>query len=86
MYKNWDDNKTPSSADTANRSTKKTGPAERGRGLSGTQRRPLSKHVTRANAKRSSVRSAVERVRSSQQHRIWLFFRTIDIARPDQGW
>ena len=45
------------------------------------QRRPMPVHVTRANAKRSAVRSAVEHVFAGQKHRMRMFIRTIGIAR-----
>lgn len=44
------------------------------------RRRPLPKHIARANAKRSAVRSAVEHVFAGQKHRMGLPIRTIPIA------
>lgn len=44
-------------------------------------RRPMPEHMAWANAKRSAVRSAVERVFAGQKHRMRLFVRTIGIGR-----
>lgn len=73
-------------ADTAYRSKKNEAFLERGMFKSNIHqrrmpRRPLPEHITRANAKRSAVRSAVEHVFAGQKHRMKLFIRTIGIAR-----
>ena len=44
-------------------------------------RRPMPERIARANAKRSTVRSAVEHVLAGQKHRMGLVVRTIGIAR-----
>lgn len=44
-------------------------------------RRPMPERIARANAKRSAVRSAVERVFAGQKHRMRLIVRTIGIVR-----
>lgn len=41
----------------------------------------MLERIARANAKRSTVRSAVEHVFAGQKHRMSLFIRTIGIAR-----
>ena len=43
--------------------------------------KPLPAHHAKANAARSSVRSAVEHVFAGQKHRMKLFIRTVGIAR-----
>lgn len=45
------------------------------------QGKPMPKNVARANARKSTVRSAVEHVFAEQKHRRGLFVRTIGIAR-----
>jgi IS5 family transposase len=44
-------------------------------------RRPMPERIARANARRSSVRSAVEHVFAGQKHRMGLVIRTIGLTR-----
>lgn len=43
----------------------------------------MPKHIARANAKKSSIRAAVEHVFAHQKNRFGLFIRTIGLARAE---
>ena len=45
--------------------------------------KPMPRHVARANAKKSSIRAAVEHVFAQQKNRFGLFIRTIGLARAE---
>jgi transposase, IS5 family len=45
--------------------------------------KPMPKHIARANAKKSSIRAAVEHVFAHQKNRFGLFIRTIGLARAE---
>lgn len=45
--------------------------------------RPMPRHTARANAKKSSIRAAVEHVFAHQKTRFGLFIRTIGLARAE---
>ena len=43
----------------------------------------MPRHVARANARKSSIRAAVEHVFARQKNRFGLFIRTIGLARAE---
>ncbi|HSM39571.1 MAG TPA: IS5 family transposase [Afifellaceae bacterium] len=45
--------------------------------------KPMPRHVARANARKSSIRAAVEHVFAHQKNRFGLFIRTIGLARAE---
>ncbi|RCK37337.1 transposase, partial [Thalassospira profundimaris] len=45
--------------------------------------KPMAEHTARANAKKSSIRAAVEHVFAHQKNRFGLFIRTIGLARAE---
>ena len=45
--------------------------------------KPMPRHIARANAKKSSIRAAVEHVFAHQKTRFGLFIRTIGLARAE---
>ncbi len=45
--------------------------------------KPMPRHIARANAKKSSIRVAVEHVFAHQKTRFGLFIRTIGLARAE---
>ena len=45
--------------------------------------KPIPRHIARANAKKSSIRAAVEHVFAHQKTRFGLFIRTIGLARAE---
>ncbi|MGB0694874.1 MAG: transposase, partial [Rhodospirillaceae bacterium] len=45
--------------------------------------KPMPKNVAKANAKKSSIRAAVEHVFAHQKGRFGLFIRTIGLARAE---